>query len=104
MVMTIIIFVEPFFGKSIVNYSPSMYLWQDVICCRDGSTKCGLFLCAHGAIELLKTENIIDIYYIVSMAKSRKQEYVPTMVSINIVIVIIVCTFCTDFPVLCFWK
>ncbi|XP_067942992.1 receptor-type tyrosine-protein phosphatase T-like [Watersipora subatra] len=49
------------------------------VTCLDGSTKCGIFICAYNAIEKLKTEQMVDIYYSTIMAKLRRPQFIPTM-------------------------
>ena len=36
---------------------------------RDGSTRCGLFICAQAAMEKVKAEQQVDLYYPMMMAK-----------------------------------
>ena len=48
--------------------------------CRDGSTRCGLYICAHNAIEKLNAEQIVDVYYPVVVAKLRRPQFIPNMV------------------------
>ncbi|XP_067942963.1 receptor-type tyrosine-protein phosphatase epsilon-like [Watersipora subatra] len=49
------------------------------VTCLDGSTKCGIFICAYNAIEKLKTEQMVDVYYSTIMAKLRRPQFIPTM-------------------------
>ncbi|XP_067947062.1 receptor-type tyrosine-protein phosphatase kappa-like [Watersipora subatra] len=58
---------------------------QELMCkrmcatCLDGSTKSGLFICAHNAIEQLKTEQVIDIYTPTVMAQLRRPQFISTI-------------------------
>ncbi|XP_067942989.1 receptor-type tyrosine-protein phosphatase epsilon-like [Watersipora subatra] len=49
------------------------------VTCLDGSTKCGIFICAYNVIEKLKTEQMVDVYYSTIMAKLRRPQFIPTM-------------------------
>ncbi|XP_067941765.1 receptor-type tyrosine-protein phosphatase epsilon-like [Watersipora subatra] len=46
------------------------------VTCLDASTRCGLYICAHNAIEKLKVEQDVDIYYPTVMAKLRRPQFV----------------------------
>ena len=48
---------------------------------RDGSTRCGLFICAQAAMEKVKAEQQVDLYYPMMMAKLRRPQFVPAIVS-----------------------
>ena len=50
---------------------------------RDGSMKCGLYICAHNAIEKLKAEQAVDIYYPTILGKLRRPQFIPTIVSVG---------------------
>ena len=51
-----------------------------VCLCRDGSTRCGLYITAHNAIEKLNAEQIVDVYYPVVVAKLRRPQFILNMV------------------------
>ena len=44
--------------------------------------KCGLYICAHNAIEKLKAEQEVDIYFPTVLAKLRRPQFIPTIVSV----------------------
>ncbi|XP_067947049.1 receptor-type tyrosine-protein phosphatase kappa-like [Watersipora subatra] len=58
---------------------------QEMMCktmcatCLDGSTKCGLFICAHNAIEQLKTEQLVDVYTPTVMAQLRRPQFISAI-------------------------
>ncbi|XP_067947048.1 receptor-type tyrosine-protein phosphatase kappa-like [Watersipora subatra] len=58
---------------------------QEMMCktmcatCLDGSTKCGLFICAHNAIEQLKTEQLVDVYTPTVMAQLRRPQFISNI-------------------------
>ncbi|XP_067932383.1 receptor-type tyrosine-protein phosphatase kappa-like [Watersipora subatra] len=54
---------------------------ESVICIADigGSTKCGLFLTALNAVEMLKREQFVDLYSTVVMARCRRRQFISTI-------------------------
>ena len=44
--------------------------------------KCGLYICAHNAIEKLKAEQEVDIFYSTILGKLRRPQFIPTIVSV----------------------
>jgi len=48
---------------------------------RDGSKRCGIFISASNSIEKLKNEQEIDVYSPTMMAKTRRPQFVSTIVS-----------------------
>ncbi|XP_067947075.1 receptor-type tyrosine-protein phosphatase epsilon-like [Watersipora subatra] len=58
---------------------------QELMCkrmcatCLDGSTKSRLFICAHNAIEQLKTEQMVDVYTPTVMAQLRRPQFISTI-------------------------
>ena len=46
----------------------------------DGATKCGIFVCAYNAVDRLMSEQDIDLYNTVLLAKQRRLQFIPTVV------------------------
>ncbi|XP_067947086.1 receptor-type tyrosine-protein phosphatase T-like [Watersipora subatra] len=45
----------------------------------DGSSKCGIYICAYNAIEKLKTEQMVDVYTPTVIAKLRRPQFISTI-------------------------
>ncbi|XP_067946482.1 receptor-type tyrosine-protein phosphatase epsilon-like [Watersipora subatra] len=49
------------------------------VTCLDGSTKCGIYICAYNAIEKLNTEQMVDVYTSTVLAKLRRPQFISTI-------------------------
>jgi len=49
----------------------------------NGGGKCGSFICAHNAVEKMKTEQEVDLYSTVVVARLRRPQFVGNLVRIS---------------------
>ncbi|XP_067945540.1 receptor-type tyrosine-protein phosphatase epsilon-like [Watersipora subatra] len=65
--------------KSSERQEKEVALRRMCVTCMDGSSKCGIYICAYNAIEKLKTEQMVDVYTPTVMAKLRRPQFISTI-------------------------